>query len=79
MSWIDRQKIGALAAYRNGTARRTVAYRPAPAITSSASPQHHDTQPMIAFLEVREPLGDNTYRLGHLPTADEQIMDRDDS
>lgn len=59
--------------------KRTAAYRPAPPITISAPSHNHDAQPLIAFLEVHEPLGDNTYRLGHLPTADEQIMDRDDS
>lgn len=75
----ERHKKEIVRRYHQGQARRIARYGDAGPITAPVMPRDADER---AFFEVRDPLGCSTYRLGHLPTADEQaagIDPRDDA
>lgn len=61
--------------YRSGKAKRRATVRPREPIADR--PQDRPDVDTLAFRAVREDLAENCYRLGHLPTADEQFAGRD--
>lgn len=70
MTWIDRQKQAALAAYRRGYAGGSARRRLGGTVLTVPVPREDPDARALAA--AREPLTDGGYRLGHLPTADEQ-------
>lgn len=68
-----RQQLAAVQAYRLGIARRDFGRaRRDRVLTVDVRDVHVHDRDRRAYLATREPIGDSSYRLGRLPTADQQ-------